>query len=355
MQNRRSSCENGFTITELLAAIMLLSLGVIFAVSMFDMSMTTASRSKTRTYANLLASEKIESVRSISYDQIAVTYLQQVLGTTATRGNAHYTLAYAVTYVNDPGDDPESPGVDADPNDYKKVAVTVSWTSPKPAGQVVLETMINKNPVPPASQSGDTTPPTWPTSSPLSGSAQETPTLCNYLQWSPNWATDNQGVVGYLIYRQEATSGYLLISTVAPSVGYFQDIYYTPGLVYHYYLKAFDAAGLVSVASNAVMMTGLADTVAPSIPTSLVAVPISSTQVKLTWTDSTDNAGVDHYNVFRTKSGSGWQSNPIGIATSPIYYDTTVASATTYLYRLTAVDAAGNESGLSDQISVTPP
>lgn len=354
-KKRRFSCDNGFTITELLAAVMLLSLGVIFVVSMFDMSMTTASRSKARTYANLLTSEKIEAVRSISYEQITVANLQTILGTTATRGSANYTLAYAVVYVNDPGDDPDAPAVDTDPNDYKKVTITASWTNPKPAGSVTLETMINKNPVPPASVSGDTTPPSWPVASPLSGAAQETPILANHIQWSPNWATDNQGVVGYLIYRQEGATGWLLISTVAPSVGYFDDTYYTPGILYHYYIKAFDAAGLVSSASNSVGMVGLVDTEAPSIPTNLAGVAMSGPQVKLTWTVSTDNASVDHYNIFRTKTGSQWQSTPMGAAPSNIFYDATVQSGQQYQYRITAVDPTGNESGVSTQIIVDVP
>ena len=52
-------------------------------------------------------------------------------------------------------------------------------------------------------------------------------------------------------------------------------------------LVAFRAAG------------GIADTQAPTVPTNLGATAVSSTQINLTWTASTDNVGVTGYRVER--------------------------------------------------------
>lgn len=42
-----------------------------------------------------------------------------------------------------------------------------------------------------------------------------------------------------------------------------------------------------------------ADTTAPSVPTGLAATAVSSGQINLTWTASTDNVGVQGYRIYR--------------------------------------------------------
>ncbi len=347
--------ENGFTIVELMAAVMVLSMGVIMVVSLFDMSMITASRSKVRTVANNLAAEKIESVRNISYDDITVDNLNYQLGTYAAREKSNYTIVYDVSFVDDPADNPEWPEVDEDPEDYKLVKVTVSWTNPKPASQVVLETMINKNPVRPAGDSSDTTPPQWPAGDPLSGNPQQEPVLANHLSWIGNWATDDYGVVGYLVYHEDHSSPWVLIATIAPSIGEYTDIYYTNGEHQHYYLKAFDSAGNISAASNDVRMYGPDDTEPPTVPLNVIATALGPNEVKIEWDASTDNRLVEKYYIYRIKAGFPWQQNPLGESTSPIYFDTSVNSGTTYQYRISALDNVPNESGKSASASVTTP
>lgn len=349
--------ETGFSIAELLMAVTLLSIGVVFVIGMFDMSLTTATRATTRNLANNLVQEKIESIRTMLYDNITTDTghtpnLQGVLGLTATRGGVTFTLTYTVTTIDDPGDNPALPEVDADTADYKKVTVVASWTSPKPAGSVRLETMINRNPLPPPGVSGDTTPPNWPNGSPLTGYARTGSagppivSLCNYIQWSPNWATDNQGVVGYLVYRKEgADPDFLLIATIAPSVGFYEDIIYTAGLTYDYYVKAFDAAGNISALTNTVSMVALADTQAPSVPTNLQYQLIGST-IRLDWNASTDNAGVTHYHIWINKNGS-WKMTPEGESTSTSFYSS--PGTGNYWFKISAVDGAGNESGQSQE------
>jgi len=90
----------------------------------------------------------------------------------------------------------------------------------------------------------------------------------------------------------------------------------------------------------------VADTNTPTIPTSLSATPISTSQINLAWTASADNVGVTGYQVFRngtklaTTAGNG-------------YADTGLSAATTYTYTVTALDAAGNVSAQSTPTSAT--
>ena len=83
------------------------------------------------------------------------------------------------------------------------------------------------------------------------------------------------------------------------------------------------------------------DTTAPSTPTNLAATPVSSSQIDLTWTASSDNVAVDGYNIFR----DGMQ---VGASTSTSFSDAGLAATTTYTYEVQAFDASGNQSGLSE-------
>jgi fibronectin type 3 domain-containing protein len=86
-----------------------------------------------------------------------------------------------------------------------------------------------------------------------------------------------------------------------------------------------------------------------------MGVTASSHTVALNWTAST-STGVVGYNVYRsTTNGSGYSKTNSGLVASASYSDTTVQSATTYYYVVTAVDASSNESDHSNQaIAVIP-
>jgi len=88
------------------------------------------------------------------------------------------------------------------------------------------------------------------------------------------------------------------------------------------------------------------DTTAPTIPTGLTATAISSSQINLSWTASTDNVGVTGYKIYR--DGSHVDST---ISTS--YSDTELSASTQYCYTVSAYDAAGNESNQSSQDCAT--
>ncbi len=92
-----------------------------------------------------------------------------------------------------------------------------------------------------------------------------------------------------------------------------------------------------------------ADTVAPSAPTGVTAVPGRSS-VTLSWTASTDNVGVAGYRVYRAKSSTGTYTQ-VATTTSTSYVDGSLARRTTYYYKLRAIDAAANLSAYSQVVS----
>src|SRR5438445_632318 len=91
------------------------------------------------------------------------------------------------------------------------------------------------------------------------------------------------------------------------------------------------------------------DTTPPTVPTGLVAVAISSTQIRLTWNPSTDNVGVTGYLVYNADTGSR-----IATTTTTSFTHSGLVAGTTHNYRVSAFDAVPNHSGWTDPpVSVT--
>ncbi|MEK6275748.1 MAG: Ig-like domain-containing protein [Actinomycetota bacterium] len=186
----------------------------------------------------------------------------------------------------------------------------------------------------------DTQPPTTPTG--LSATAVSSTRID--LGWTAS--TDNVGVTGYRIYRDGS-----LLTTVGPSPTTYSDTTVTQSTTYTYTASAIDAMTNESLQSDpASATTPTPDTEPPTTPTSLGATAVSTAQIDLGWTDSTDNVGVTGYRIYR----DGSLLTTVG-PTPTSYSDTTVAHSTTYTYTVSAIDAANNESPQSDPASATTP
>ncbi len=172
--------------------------------------------------------------------------------------------------------------------------------------------------------STDTSPPTAPASLTATATGATTASL----SWTAS--TDNVGVTGYTISR-----GGTAIGSVSGSTTTFSDTGLTPGTAYTYQVTASDAAGNVSPPSNPATATTQPDTTPPSAPGTPTATSVTSSQVSLAWTASSDNVGVVGYHVVRNGS-------VIASVAGTSYTDSTVSPGTAYTYQVIAYDAAGN-------------
>jgi len=95
------------------------------------------------------------------------------------------------------------------------------------------------------------------------------------------------------------------------------------------------------------------DTQPPTIPNNLTALGISSSQISLSWSLSTDNVAVAGYKIYRCQ-GAGC-SPTTQIATSPTnsYSDTGLSPSTNYTYTVAAFDVCSNTSAPSASVSAT--
>jgi chitodextrinase len=164
------------------------------------------------------------------------------------------------------------------------------------------------------------------------------------LTWSAS--TDNVGVVGYEIYR----GGTLIGTTAGASSTAFNATGLTPSTAYSFTVKAKDAAGNLSTASNTLNVTTNApDTTAPTVPANLASPSHTDVSVSLTWSPSTDNLAVTGYEVYRGGVLAGTTTG----AASTSFTVTGLTPSTAYSFTVKAKDAAGNLSAASTVVSVT--
>ncbi len=178
----------------------------------------------------------------------------------------------------------------------------------------------------------DSTPPSAP-----SGLARTLSGFTVRLTWRAS--TDNVGVQSYTIYRGGVAVG------TSTSLAY-TDTTAPLGKTSTYTVRARDAAGNLSAASGSVSAAVPADKTAPTTPTSIRATA-GTKQIVVAWNASSDNVGVTNYYLFRANA----KYKLLGKVTS--YTDTGLVTGRKYTYKVYALDAAGNWSGASGNISAT--
>lgn len=119
---------------------------------------------------------------------------------------------------------------------------------------------------------------------------------------------------------------------------------------YHVILAVWDVADTVNAFYNVidVNVTGdaVVDTTPPTAPVSVVASATGSASVALSWQASSDDGGAAvSYVVYR-------DGVRIATTTAPRFTDQGLRADTSYVYRITAVDGAGNSSAPSAAVTV---
>lgn len=85
------------------------------------------------------------------------------------------------------------------------------------------------------------------------------------------------------------------------------------------------------------------DKTAPTVPNGISITAVSPSEVKVGWKPSADDRGVKGYKVYRNGAY-------LKTATETDMSDTGLTPKTKYCYRISAFDAAGNESAQSTDV-----
>src|SRR5215213_8153579 len=172
----RPSSQAGFTLIEVLVAMLILLVGVLGVVTMVDGANAVTSKTKAREGGTAIARSIIEVSRSIRYRDLTQASLEAALetrptlvdsqpsvtGYTIRSRNIEYQLTLTVCSLDDPKDelgvrpagtlfctDSDGPGAtprDRNPDDYKRVRVRLDWTT-RATAHSVTQTSSIINPV----------------------------------------------------------------------------------------------------------------------------------------------------------------------------------------------------------------
>lgn len=168
--------------------------------------------------------------------------------------------------------------------------------------------------------------------------ASNTTANSTYLTWSAS--TDNVGVSDYEVFQDGISIDSTGTNTFYAVTGLLS------GNSYEFTVLAKDASGNTSEISNTVNVS-TPDNVAPSTITNLSASNTTDTSTTLTWSASTDNVGISHYQIYRDGVSI---ANNISATT---YTATGLNSETAYSFVVVAFDNAGNFSANSNVINIT--
>jgi prepilin-type N-terminal cleavage/methylation domain-containing protein len=172
----RPSSQSGFTMIEVLVAMLILLVGVLGVVTMVNNANAVTSKTKAREAGTAIARSVIEVSRSIRYRDLSVTTLQDALDTRPGLADAQpsvtgyqikqrnviYTVTLTVCSLDDPKDqlgirpsgsvfctDSDGPSAtpgDRNPDDYKRVRVHLDWST-RATAHSVTQTSSIINPV----------------------------------------------------------------------------------------------------------------------------------------------------------------------------------------------------------------
>ena len=161
------------------------------------------------------------------------------------------------------------------------------------------------------------------------------------LEWADNTEPD---LAGYNVHRSTTSGGPYTQIAVGLTVSAYTDSDVTTN--YYYVVTAVDTQGNES--ANSTEVWAIAADVPPAAPTDLTA---GDGSVILDWADNTE-LDLEGYNVYRSTTSGGLYTQIAADLTVSTYTDSD--GTTNYYYVVTAVDAAGNESAYSTEVSLTP-
>lgn len=151
-----------------------------------------------------------------------------------------------------------------------------------------------------------------------------------------SWTDNATNETGFELERSTDGALFTKIADLGPNVTAYQHTGLTPATRYWYRVLAKNSAGK-SAYSNVANAT--TQQVAPNAPSGLTATAVSTSQIDLKWTDNAGNE--TGYQVERSLNGTAFTKIADLAANITAYQSTGLVAATTYYYRVRAVNAIG--------------
>jgi hypothetical protein len=163
-----------------------------------------------------------------------------------------------------------------------------------------------------------------------------------------SWPPSAEPPTSYRVHRSPTGAPNTFRIIGEPVEPAFEDPDFVFGRRYFYRVSAVVKSGNTTALSedSQIMEVVPRDTFAPRPPQSLTAV-YTTDFVELIW-NANSESDLGGYHVYRQTEGSGETRITSEPLSTPIYRDANVTPGKSYTYRVTAVDASGNESAFSE-------
>ena len=163
------------------------------------------------------------------------------------------------------------------------------------------------------------------------------------LRWDDN--SDNE--LGFKIERKKSGGTYTQIKVVEEDIETFTNTGLSSDTKYYYRVRAYNEAGNSSYSDAITIKTG----VVPSAPSALKATALSSSKIKLTWKDNSDNE--EGFKIERRKSGGSFSQIEKVNENITTFTDTGLSITTRYYYRVRAYADTGNSNYTNESAATT--
>jgi transcriptional regulator CtsR len=166
-----------------------------------------------------------------------------------------------------------------------------------------------------------------------------------------SWTDKSNNEKGFKIERKTSTTDFQEIAAVGGDITAYADTGLESGITYTYRIRAYNDGGHSAYSNETKATTGGK----PSAPTNLKAVAASSSQINLTWVDTSDNE--KGFKIERKAAGGSWKEIAADIGKNVVSYSDKGLSAGTYTYRIKAYNDAGDSdysAEASAEIGVAP-
>ena len=168
-------------------------------------------------------------------------------------------------------------------------------------------------------------------------------------------STPLEAIAGYQIYRSEASAeGPFALRGTAPTTVY-EDTDFQFGRKYWYRIRTLAQFGADTVESDnsAAAEVDARDVFPPPAPAHVIIIA-GAGRADLTW-DASPAADLVGYHIYRSREpGRGYERLTKELLRAQSFADTGLPAGVTFYYVVTAVDAEGNESPHSEEVSATP-
>ncbi|OPX85469.1 MAG: Exoglucanase B precursor [Pelotomaculum sp. PtaB.Bin104] len=163
------------------------------------------------------------------------------------------------------------------------------------------------------------------------------------------WEDNSNNETGFKIERKRSGGTYNQIATVGANVTTYTDSSLSDDIRYYYRVRAYNAYGNSDYSDEDSAITTDGDE--PEAPSDLSATALSSSRIKITWEDNSNNE--TGFKIERKRSGGTYSQITTVGANVTTYTDSSLSDDIRYYYRVRAYNAYGNSDYSDEDSTIT--